>query len=184
MTAASRAAADQSWLGQRFGTRTVMSKFALRTFAFVFAMAMVLPIATHAAPTGQVAYTKEQVYSASLRFLRIELRYDITEKDPDAAYLLFEYHPLGQKALRFGAIEIVPQASGVRLIVRLPDQPSYQETVLRDGLVRKLEADYGIATLPPTKPEPPARTPSEDKDTAKGSGRPNDRSPADSGPSE
>lgn len=141
-------------------------------------------VEVRAEASGQVGYSKQQVYSTALRYLRIELRHAITEKDPDAAYLLFEYQPLGQKALRFGAIEIVEQSKGVRLVVRLPDQPSYQETVLRDGLVRKLEADYGVAPVPSEKPSPPRKTPSEDKDAPKGSNRPNDRSPDDAPPAE
>jgi hypothetical protein len=162
-----------------------MKKLAVRTFAaFLFVWGLLVwPLPTHAEPSGLVAYSREQVYSAALRYLRIELRYDIVEKDPDAAYLLFEYHPLGQKAARFGAVEIVKQPKGVRLVVRLPDQPSYEETVMRDGLVKKLEADYGVAALP-DKPAPSPKTPSENKDTAKGSRRPNDRSPVEAAPKE
>lgn len=163
-----------------------MSTLAVRTLAL---LTLVLSFATsaasaHASPREQVAYSKTQVYSAALRYLRIELRYEITERDPDAAYLLFEYHPLGQKTSRFGAVEIVEQTRGVRLVVRLPDQPSYQETVMRDGLVRKLEQDYGVPALPREKPAPPAKTPSENKDGDKGSSRPNDRSPSEAAPSE
>lgn len=163
-----------------------MSKLAIRTFLSIALAAglMLSSVRGVAAPSGQVTYTKAQVYSAALRYLRIELRYDITEKDPDAAYLLFEYHPLGQKVKRFGAVEIIEQARGVRLVVRLPDQPSYQETVMRDGLVRKLEADYGLPTAPPEKPTAPSKTPSENKDGDKGSSRPNDRSPSETAPSE
>lgn len=141
-------------------------------------------VEARAEANGQLTYSKQQVYSTALRYLRIELRHAITERDPDAAYLLFEYQPLGQKTLRFGAIEIVEQTKGVRLVVRLPDQPSYQETVLREGLVRKLEADYGVAPSPSEKPTAPRKTPSEDKDAAKGSNRPNDRSPDEPTPPE
>lgn len=113
----------------------------------------------------EVPYTRSQVYSAALRYLRIELRYEVTERDDEAAYLLFEYQPLGQSRRRFGAVEIVPLSSGVRLVVRLPEQPRYEEVVLRDGLVRKLRDDYGDSSgskkAPKDAPESGKNKPSE-----------------------
>lgn len=112
----------------------------------------------HAEASDRVGYSQKQVYSAAVRYLRIELRYEITERDPDAAYLLFEYLPMGQKTPRFGAVEVVKLQQGVRLVVRLPDQPSYQESMLRDGLLKKLVSDYG--DLPePSRENPPVKPP-------------------------
>lgn len=110
-----------------------------------------------------LGYSQQQVYSAAVRYLRIDLRYEIIERDPDAAYLLFEYQPLGQKNTRFGAVEIVKLQRGVRLAVRLPDQPSYQETMLRDGLIKKLRADYG-ETTPETRDKGRDAPKSEDEE--------------------
>ncbi len=158
---------------------------ALRHWLLGFALlGLTLPGAklARADQTERVAYSQQQVYSAAVRYLRIDLRYDITERDPEAAYLLFEYQPLGQKGARFGAVEIVKLQQGVRLAVRLPDQPSYQETMLRDGLVKKLRADYG--DVAPAKPEKAAPPREDEKATEADSEpekkpkepRPNDRS--------
>lgn len=125
--------------------------------------------AVNAEPLERVGYSQTQVYSAAVRYLRIDLRYEITERDPEAAYLLFEYQPLGQKTTRFGAVEIVKLQQGVRLVVHLPDQPSYQATMLRDGLLKKLRSDYGelqpgkaVPEPPPSKkPNPDEKKPSE-----------------------
>lgn len=95
------------------------------------------------AASEEVGYSRSQVYSTALRYLRIDRRYEVTERDEKAAYLLFEYQALGQTKRRFGAVEIVPLSAGVRLVVRLPEQPTYEEVVFRDALLRKLREDYG-----------------------------------------
>lgn len=127
-----------------------------RAWLGAVAASLVLGVsAASAEPLERVGYSQTQVYSAAVRYLRIDLRYDITERDPEAAYLLFEYQPLGQKSTRFGAVEIVKLQQGVRLVVHLPDQPSYQATMLRDGLLKKLRADYGELQPGKAAPEPP-----------------------------
>ena len=46
-------------------------------------------------------YTKAQTYSGALRYVRVGLGYEIVEKDPDAAYLIFKYTaPGGNKVPR------------------------------------------------------------------------------------
>jgi hypothetical protein len=102
-----------------------------------------------------VNYSRQQVYSAALRYLRIDLNCEITERDETAAYLLFRYQPVGQSAASFGAIEIIERGSGVTLAVKIPRLPAYHETVVRDGLVRKLAEDYGVNKPKRPAPEPP-----------------------------
>jgi hypothetical protein len=131
--------------------------------------------------SDQVAYNQKQVYSAAIRYLRIDLRYEITERDPDAAYVLFEHQPSGQNSPRFGAVEIVKLQEGVRLVVRLPDQPTYQEAMFRDGLLKKLRADYGEITSPskppPSKPDSGSnKAPAQERRSPSENPRPNARS--------
>ena len=102
---------------------------------------------------GDSEYSKQQTYSGALRYLRVDLGYEITERDPDAAYLIFRYQLPGQnKATATGTVEIVDADGHVKLFVQIPTMPEYHERVLRDGLVRKLHDEYGI---PPHKPTPP-----------------------------
>lgn len=131
--------------------------------------------------SDQVAYSQKQVYSAAIRYLRIDLRYEIIERDPDAAYVLFEHQPSGKNSPRFGAVEIVKLQEGVRLVVRMPEQPSYQEAMFRDGLLKKLRADYGdiaAPSKPPAhKPGPGSnKSPKQDPANPPEDTRPNDRS--------
>lgn len=124
------------------------------------------PSAASAAASAELRYTRGQIYSGAVRYLRIDLGYEITEKDEDAAYLLFRYVPHGMSEPTFGAIEIVQVQKGVRVSVKLPKLPSYHEAVIRDGLLTKLKADYG------GEPEPksPPRNESKAKDPAPGDG--------------
>ena len=51
----------------------------------------------------------------------------------------------------------------VRVLVQLPQMPRYHETVLRDGLMKKLRREYGEP--PPRKPDPePDKDPDPDRD--------------------
>lgn len=98
------------------------------------------------------AYTKSQTFNGALRFLRVDKGYDVVEKDPDAAYVLFRY-PLDGKATANGSVEVVETPSGTKLVVQLPRLPEYHEVVLRDALLKKLRDEYG--SPPPAAKEKP-----------------------------
>jgi hypothetical protein len=105
-------------------------------------------------------YTKLQTYNAALRYLRVDLNYQVTEKDSQAAYLLFHFLPEGRKKETNGAIEIVERQDDVRVYVRLPELPHYQEEMLSDGLFRKLRDEYGD---PPRHEDRPKERKDKDK---------------------
>ncbi|MCC6214343.1 MAG: hypothetical protein IT376_05710 [Polyangiaceae bacterium] len=105
---------------------------------------------------AEVRYTKAQAYSAALRYLRVDLGVEVTERDPDAAYLLFKYSVPGKATPTSGAIEVVEVRDRVKLVVQLPKLPTYHEQAMRDGLLKKLAAEYGE---PPRDAEPPEKPP-------------------------
>lgn len=113
---------------------------------------------------AETSYTREQTFSAALRYLRVDLGYEVTEKDPDAAYLLFSFSApeLEQKSAH-GSIEVVQGERTVRVFVNLPQLPSYHEDVLKRGLLQKLRAEYGEPPKaePRKKPEPEKPAPDE-----------------------
>ena len=132
---------------------------ALVTAGVLCAWLLLLSPGATARVSGESEYTKAQTYSAALRYLRVDLGYEVTERDPDAAYLNFRYQLPGQnKATATGTVEIVDATGHVRLFVQIPSMPEYHERVLRDGLVRKLHDEYGIpphAAPPPPPPKKP-----------------------------
>jgi len=118
--------------------------------------------------SGDSEYSKAQTYSGALRYLRVDLGYEVVERDPDAAYLIFRYQLPGQnKATATGTVEIVDADGHVKLFVQIPTMPEYHERVLRDGLVRKLRDEYGATPHkpPPPPPAPPSKKPEADAGT-------------------
>ncbi|HEY3497767.1 MAG TPA: hypothetical protein VGK73_23880 [Polyangiaceae bacterium] len=106
---------------------------------------------------GDSGYSKAQTYSGALRFLRVDLGYEVLEKDPEAAYLVFRYTAPGQgKNEATGTVEVVETGERVRVFVRIPRMPEYHERILRDGLLKKLREEYGTPAprKPEAKPEP------------------------------
>jgi len=133
------------------------------TAAAAAAAGSLLALGADARVEAESDYSKGQTYSGALRYLRVDLGYEVVEKDPEAAYLLFRYLPAGQRAATNGSIEIVEHRDRVRLLVQLPQMPRYHETVLRDGLLRKLRDEYGEPA--PRAPEPdPEPDPEPSKD--------------------
>ena len=111
---------------------------------------------------AEVGYTREQTFSAALRYLRVDLSYEVTEKDPDAAYLLFSFSdPELQRKSGHGSIEMVQREKGVRLVVSLPELPSYREDLLKRGLLEKLRTEYGEPPAPPPESREPKKPPAK-----------------------
>jgi hypothetical protein len=106
-------------------------------------------------------YTLDQTYSSALRFIRVDRGFKISEKDPQAAYVLFEYKESGDRVTP-GAIEVVASGSVIKVVVQLQQMPRYHEQVLADALAKKLRDEYGE---PPHKaPPPPAADAGADAD--------------------
>lgn len=114
------------------------------------------------------AYSKDQTFSGALRYLRVDLGYEITERDAEAAYLLFRYVPSGQKEPTHGSIEIIEADGRVKVYVQLPKMPEYHERVLSTGLMKKLRAEYGE----PPKPKPDKKPKQGKKKEREGDERP------------
>ena len=106
-------------------------------------------------------YTLAQAYSGALRYLRVDKGYEVFEKDAEAAYLLFRYVPPGSPPRPTnGSIEIVRAHGKVKVLVRVPTVPEYQEQMLRDELIRKLRDEYGQPPPPKPKKAQPKTDPS------------------------
>lgn len=113
--------------------------------------------------TFDSAYTLQQTYNAALRLIRVDMGLKVTERDPDAAYLLFDYKsPESGTRVVPGAIELVKSGQSVKVIVQLPQMPRYHEQVMVDSLAKKLANDYGD---PPRRPSAPPPPPAEDGGT-------------------
>ena len=116
---------------------------------------MAAPVAARS--DARVPNTKAQVFSAALRYLRVDRGFEVTERDADAAYLLFLYPtPNAEPKQVQGAIEMVETGKAVKVSVSLPTLPSYQEELIKRGLLEKLHQDYPTPSRPPPEPAKPA----------------------------
>src|SRR5687767_10310909 len=96
----------------------------------VLVVAALSAISVDARVDAAPGYTKAQTYSGALRYLRVDLGYEVVERDPDAAYLIFKYAPPGQsKAVSTGTLEVIESDGRVKLLVNLPRMPEYHERV-------------------------------------------------------
>jgi hypothetical protein len=143
-----------------------MVRSSLRSlFGAVTALAVVATVApADARVDGASGYSKTQTYSGALRYLRVDLGYEVVEKDPDAAYLIFKYMAPGggKNNAVTGTLEVIEASGGgVRLFVNLPRMPEYYERVFRDGLMKKLKDEYGAP--PPIAKKPAEKPPAEKK---------------------
>jgi hypothetical protein len=103
-----------------------------------------------------LAYTREAVWPAAVRFIRVDEGLKIVEKDPDAGYVLFELKAEG-KTFR-GSLEvmtvIVDGRTLVRFVVQVEERPTWIEIAMLTRLERKLRSELGNPSPPPSKPKP------------------------------
>ncbi len=113
----------------------------------------------HARSEKVLAYPRDQAWPAAVRFIRVDERLKIIEKDADAGYVLFELREDG-KIFR-GSLEVVDAVKDgrhvVRFVMQIEDRPEWVEIELLNRLERKLRAELGAPAPPasPKKDEPP-----------------------------
>lgn len=119
-------------------------------------------LALAVAPAGArsektVGYPREQVWPTVVRFLVVDEKLKILEKDSDAGYATFEMKDDG-KTFR-GSLEVVTvvrdNRTSVRFILQIEDRPDWQEVAMLNRLERKLRQELGSPT--PGSPKAPPR---------------------------
>ena len=142
--------------------------------------ALVLTLAASAADARSektLAYQRDQAWPAAVRFLRIEAKLKIIEKDADAGFVIFEYRE-DNKTFR-GSLEVIDIVKDgrklVRFVIQIEDRPSWVEVEMLTKLERKLRSELGNPAPAPSPKEPPKQEP------PKGEPKPDDK-PKDDGP--
>lgn len=139
----------------------------LATYAALsLSLGLLAPSVGSARKQGDLRYPFDQVWNAALRLVRVDMRMPVTDRDPEAGYLLFEYLDHGK---RFpGSLELVRGERGQRpitkMVVQVQGMPSYVEQLLYEKLERKLRDEFGEPMEPVRPaPKPPAEKPPVDK---------------------
>ena len=132
------------------------------------AIACLQPISAAARRQGDLRYSFEQVWNASLRLVRVDMRMPVTDRDQEAGYLLFEYLEHGKRYP--GSVELVrgerAQRPVTKIVIQVQGMPSYVEQMLLDKLTQKLRDEFGEPlepAKPEKKPKPPEKKPGDEE---------------------
>jgi hypothetical protein len=109
-----------------------------------------------------LAYAREQAWPAAVRFLAVDERVKVTDKDGDAGYVIFELVDDG-KTYR-GSLEVIAVGRGTKVVVTIEDRPPWLEVAMLQRLERKLRAELGSPQPPPApkaEPKPADPKPAE-----------------------
>ncbi|MBL0217322.1 MAG: hypothetical protein IPQ07_26025 [Myxococcales bacterium] len=121
-----------------------------------------------------LAYTRELVWPTAVRFLVVDEHVKVTDKDPDAGYVMFEIKEEGHTFR--GSLEVMTvvrdKRTSVRFVLQIEDRPDWMEVSMLNRLERKLRSELGSPAPAPTDPkEPPP------KDTQKDPPKPDEGGP-------
>jgi len=110
----------------------------------------------------ELGYSIEEIFSTSVRYVRVDRGCKVTDKDGDAAFVMFECK-VDETHTSRGAIEIMrSQLHGkdsMRLQASLPDEGHGAELRLVELIERKLREERGTTPSAPTKAPPAAPAP-------------------------
>jgi len=118
-----------------------------------------------------LAYQRDQVWPAAVRFLVVDERVKVIEKDADAGYVLFELKDDGK--IYRGSLEVMTvvkeRRTSVRFVLQIEDRPDWIEVAMLTRLERKLRGELGTPAPPPAKdpPKEPGDEPAKPKDPPK-----------------
>jgi hypothetical protein len=119
----------------------------------------------HARSEKTLAYQREPAWAASVRFLRVDAKLKLVEKDAEAGYVLFEY--VEEKKTFRGSLEVIDVVKSgrkaVRFVLTIEDRPSWVEVELLTKLERKLRAELGSPSPEPSPP--PSKQPPKSDET-------------------
>lgn len=117
-----------------------------------------------------LSYPIDHVWPTAIRYLRIDRGFEITDRDRDAGYLLFEF-PLEEKRIGSGSVEMFEavDASGrasVSISVNTGAGPVHLPNSILDGIAAKVRAERGQPSPPPPpkQEEPPPKKDKPDGD--------------------
>jgi len=97
-------------------------------------------------------YTYRQTFGSTVRLLKVDMGFELTEKDAEWGYVLFVYtSPESGDRKNEGSFSFVEQNGRVDVTLQIPSMPGYHEQVILDKLKQKLKQEHGE---PPPVPQP------------------------------
>jgi hypothetical protein len=162
---------------RRLAPRPLAAAVGLMVLALV-------PATASARSTSSLPYPSSGVWTAAVRYLRVDRGLTIREKDESAGYVLFDYADGGKTY--HGALELVALTdedgrASTQISVSLAGLPRRFEGAILDGLAAKVRDERGPPPSASRRPHPPDKDKDEkdrDKDRDKDRGRDAAKPPA------
>ena len=128
----------------------------MRRIAFL--LALVLSAGTAQARSEKtLAYPREPAWAAAVRFLRVDAKLKVIEKDAESGYVIFEFKE--EKKTFRGSLELIETVKDnrkvLRFVITIEDRPTWVEIEMLTKLERKLRAELGTPAPAPTPTKPP-----------------------------
>lgn len=106
-----------------------------------------------------LSYPLEQVWPTAIRYLRIDRGFEVTDRDEEAGYMLFEF-PVDGGRIGSGSVEMfaTEDAAGrpsVSVAVNTGAGPVHLPNSILDGIAAKVRAERGQPVDPPKQEQPP-----------------------------
>jgi hypothetical protein len=137
-----------------------------RLMFLLCALLAALPAPASARRQREFPYAFDQVWNAALRLVRVDLRFAVTDRDPEGGYVLFDYEAQGKRYP--GSLELVSQARTAQVatvvVAQVKGMPTYVEQMILDRLDKKLLSDFGPPPAPAKPSPPPAPKPPTEVD--------------------
>ncbi len=137
----------------------------LRSVLVSLLLVTALTTAAGARSDKTLAYARDSVWPTAVRFLVVDEKVKVTDKDPDAGYVLFELRDEG-KTYR-GSLEVMTvvrdKRTSVRFVLQIADRPEWMEVAMLNRLERKLRTELGSPSPTPVTPGPSEPKPDEPK---------------------
>jgi hypothetical protein len=120
--------------------------------ALLITASVAIPTAS-AKSTKSTTYRYESVWATTVRFLRADRGYRITDKDQESGFILFVYPGEGAVKECSASLEImrIVDEAGyekIRIQISIAHQPTYIEVHFLDSLEQKLLDEQGPAPAP------------------------------------
>jgi hypothetical protein len=132
----------------------------------VLAAAVMLVVSVAGADTARVQpWPYERVWPAAVRFLRVDRKLKVIEKDEESGYVLFEFVDDGktfQASMELSRTEDDYGRKATRVQFKISGRPGYVEDALLEKLELKLKDELGEPAPPPKKAEPEPKAPKAD----------------------
>ena len=129
-------------------------------------LALAAPAVAEAKSKKVFTYRYDTIWSTTVRLLRADKGYKVTDKDKETGYVLFVYPGRGSVKACAASMEIFATVDEegfrrIRVQLKIAHQPSYIEVALLDALEQKLRQEQG--TAPPAEKVRKKKAPAKEK---------------------